>query len=325
MERIEAVDYESYKHFMDEVAAPYIKERSKEGYLEVLPGQKLYHVRYLADEAKGVIVLLHGFTEHIDKYREVVYQFLKGGYHVWMLQQREHGKSYRSTDDMNRINILDYRRMIEDVHTFVHDVVFKDHLTSRIQYPVYLCGHSMGGGVAACYSEAYPGDFKKVVLCSPMLQLTSPIPVPLSKAYADLMILCGRGTDPLPGSMPFDAVEDFEHSNANSPARYRYWFEQVKADAEKQTQVCTLNTAREFLRICLSAAKPANVKRIRAQVLLLQAREDAMVGLKGQDEFIGRLGDNGRIVPFEGGRHELYLGTDEMQQKFYSEIFAFLA
>ncbi len=321
MERINGSNPIEYRQFMEETAAPWLESRLKYGYVETQPGQQMYYERYLSDNPKGVLVLVHGFSEAAAKYQEVIYRFVQAGYHVWAWQQREHGLSYRSTHDASLIHITDFRVLITDLHTFVKEVVKKDESTGKL--PLFLFGHSMGGGVSACYAQAYPRDFRKVILSSPMLEMKSSIPTPAAAAAADLLRLLGKGTNPLPGAQPFSGEEAFAESQADSEARYLYWLERQRSRQEWQMCVCTVSTARQFLNLTLSACKGANCRRVRAKVLLLQACADTMVGLGGQEKYIERI-SGGRLVRFEGVKHEIYMGSDETLEKYYGEIFAFL-
>ena len=50
----------------------------------------------LNPEARGTIVVVHGFCEFIGKYRELLYTFFKAGYNVFFYEQRGHGRSGRA-------------------------------------------------------------------------------------------------------------------------------------------------------------------------------------------------------------------------------------
>ena len=314
----------AYAKTMDEKVVPYLAERCREGWSRTHKGDgQLYYRQYISDEGRGTIVLLHGLTEGIDKFRETVYYFLTGGYHVWLLQQREHGRSVRSTEDISVVNITDFREMVRDVRVFVREIVKKSPLTDPEK--LYLFGHSMGGGVSACYLEAYPEDFKKAVLSSPMLEITSaPIPLPAAKAFANLMIAVGKGASRMPGANPFSDVPDFENSCGNSPERYAYWFDQMKAEPAYQMCIPSVATTLQLFRLTQFARQKEMCKKVRAQVLLMQAGKDTMVLPGGQETFIAQIGEHGRIARFPEAKHEIYLCTDEILEEYWKEILAFL-
>ena len=322
MEIIRADD--TYARTMEETAVPFLAQRCREGWSRTHAGDgQLYYRQYTSDGDRGTIVLLHGFSEGIDKFRETVYYFLQSGFHVWLLQQRGHGRSVRSTDDISVVNIADFRELIQDVHTFVSEIVKKSPLTDPEK--LYLFGHSMGGGVSACYLEAWPEDFKKAVLSSPMLEITSaPIPLPLAKVFANLMIAAGKGASGMPGAKPFSPEPDFENSCGNSPERYAYWFEQMKAEPKYQMCIPSIAASLQFFRLTQFARQEKMCRKVRAQVLLMQAGKDNMVLPGGQEAFIRQIGGLGRIVRFPEAKHEIFMSTDEILERYWKEILDFL-
>ena len=311
-----------YEEQMKEIVLPELAKARQSGTFERIPGQKLYYESYTAENPKATVVMVHGFTEGIGKFYESVWYFLQNGYNIWLLQQREHGLSYRSTDDPALIYLTDFRDLIEDLHTFTHDIVKKAPGTASL--PLYLYGHSMGGGVSACYLEKYPDDYEKAVLTSPMLEMDSGgVPVGVAEFMARLMILFGKGKNYMPGSKPFSPVEDFENSCCNCLERFHWWFEQQKTHVELQMCVPSFQTVLEFLKLTKYATAPANTNRVKAKVLLFQAGHDNMVKPGGQDRFISQIGSKGRLIRMENARHEIYMGQDEDLKEYWPEIFSF--
>ena len=333
MNRIPADSH--YMQTMDEAVVPYLEERKESGTFERVPGQMIYYEHFAADDPKATVVLVHGFTEGIGKFRETVYYFLQNGFHVWQIQQREHGKSFRSTDDPALIHITDYQDLIKDLHYFVKEIVKKAQDPPAEQEasqrgrdadgrPLYLFGHSMGGGVSACYLERYPEDFRKAVLSSPMLELSSGgIPVWAAVLYAKAVIALGKGRNYMPGSAPFSGEPDFENSCTNCEERYNYWFREVKNHVENQMCVSAVSTAMEFLKLTKEATDPANCRKIRADVLLFQAGQDTIVKPGGQEAFIRHTGKRARLVRYENARHEIYICTDDILDQYWKEILDF--
>ena len=73
---------EQYEKNMMEVVEPYLAERRETGYTERVKGQPIYYESYQIPQAKGVIVISHGFTEAAAKYSESIYYMLRSGYSV---------------------------------------------------------------------------------------------------------------------------------------------------------------------------------------------------------------------------------------------------
>ena len=312
-----------YAKEMDERVIPYLKARMESGMYERIPGQSLYYEHFRADEPKASIVLVHGFTEAIVKFYETVYYFLTEGFHVWLFQQREHGKSFRSTTDPNLVNIEHYEDLILDLNGFVTEKVKKDPDTGKM--PLYLFGHSMGGGVSGCYLERFPDDFEKAVLSSPMMDINSgSIPGWAAWIYSKLMILMGKERNYIPGAMPFSSDPDFENSCSNCRERYLYWFYQQLAHREYQMRVSGIRTASEFLKLTSEVTAPENCSKVKAKVLLLQAGRDTVVNPGGQNKFISRIGSLGKKVVMPKAKHEIYLCSDRDLKEYWKTILEFL-
>ena len=239
-----------------------------------------------------------------------------------MLQQREHGKSCRSTNDPYLVHIENYGDLVEDLHGFVTQIV-KPAAASR-GLPLFLFAHSMGGGVGTCCLERYPDDFQKAVLSSPMLEMNAGgTPIWAAQLYAKVLIFLGKGSNYMPGSAGYSMTPDFENSCTTCRERYDYWFEQEKSHKEFQTCACAVRTAMEFLRLTQEAVNPENCKKVPADVLLLQAGRETIVGTGGQEAFIGEI-SHGKLVRFPQAKHEIYREKDEILVPYWREILAFL-
>ena len=312
----------NYLEQMQQSVLPYLGFRRRTGMFECEPGRKIYYEHYHADHARGYVVLMHGFSEVIDKFSETIWDFLNRGYHVWAMDQREHGRSFRMLQDPSIIYIEDSRRLVRDLRMFVKKIVQADpdgRSGERI-----LFGHSMGGGVSACYLEKYPDDFDRAILSSPMLELNTGIPVWAAQAYARLMISLRKGRNAMPGSAPFKDVPDFEGSCTGCRARYDWWFEVMRKYPEFQMCVPAVRTAMELLRLTRIAGDEKNIRTVRAKVLMFQAGKDTMVESNGQNHWMEILGSQGKLVRLENARHEIYRETDEILETYWKEIDQFL-
>ncbi len=315
------ITQENYQEQMEQIVEPYLAARKTDGYVDMGKGDQIYYERYLADAPKAVLMLVHGFSETPDKYHEVVYNFLQRGCHVWTVAQREHGLSARSVDNPDLVNVKDCFQLVKDLHALVQQKVIADPVAEGL--PRYLFGHSMGGGVSACYIGTYPEDFDKAVLSSPMLEMKSNVPTWAAAIFARTMLLRGKGEMGLPGAQPFSGEPDFAGSASVCEPRYLYWFARQKEKRENQMCIATINSAWQFLRLTKRDTSPKHCARVKIPVLLCQADNDTFVGAKGQEKFIRQI-PNGKLVHFDGTKHEIYLSTDEILDKYWNEIDTFL-
>ncbi len=315
---------ERYKENMQTVVLPYIKERETESFVERTPGEKLHLVTYHADQAKGSIVISHGFTESTVKFAEVIYYFLNAGYHVYMADHCGHGKSYRLVkDDMSLVHVDSYKR-------YVDDLLYIAHLCKKAypDLPMYIYAHSMGGGVAAVAIAAEPKLFTKAVLTSPMIRpQTGNIPWTGTKLISLFMTLTGRDKNYVMGQKPYDGSMTFKDSCGSSEARFDYYKEIQDENEYLQTCACSYAWIREAVKMN-TYLRNTGWKKVEIPVLLMQAKEELLVSNQEQALYIQKIASNGKseaiLQEVMNTRHEIYNATAQVQEGYWEKIFTFL-
>lgn len=101
-----------------------------------------------AGETGPAIVILHGVFGSADNWLTVGKQIADLGFRVFMLDQRNHGRSPWSDD-------FGYHEMAEDLQEFLND--------QQITDPI-LIGHSMGGKTVMQYAMNHPDTWQKMVV-----------------------------------------------------------------------------------------------------------------------------------------------------------------
>ncbi|MED1919597.1 alpha/beta hydrolase, partial [Bacillus thuringiensis] len=89
---------------------------------------------YEAEEAKAVIVIVHGAMEYHGRYEAVAEMWNHIGYHVVMGDLPSHGTTSRS----QRGHIDSFDEYIVEVKLWVKEA-------RKYRLPIFLFGHSMGG------------------------------------------------------------------------------------------------------------------------------------------------------------------------------------
>ncbi|MBL6446605.1 lysophospholipase [Fulvivirga sp. 29W222] len=113
-------------------------------------------------DAKGIVILIHGFGEHIQRYDHVAKAFNKANYVLAGIDLRGHGKS-----EGIRGHTPSYNHLLNDLRQFTD--IIKDKFSTL---PLFIYGHSMGGNVTANFLlRGNEQDFTAAIITSPWLKL----------------------------------------------------------------------------------------------------------------------------------------------------------
>ena len=114
---------DNYQETMKTIVEPYLDSIRHIGTLSALrDGHRIYYEYFDIEEEKGSVVILHGFTEFIRKYSEIIYYFSQAGYDVYMIEHYGHGYSERRSDvqdNLSKVAVDDFDVYTEDVKQFV--------------------------------------------------------------------------------------------------------------------------------------------------------------------------------------------------------------
>ena len=183
------IQEDNFADIMKDEVEPYLYAHCRECYItgakepERREKNGKLHVKfYETDRPKGVIIISHGFTEGAQKYDEMIYYFLKAGYHVCMPEHMGHGLSYRLTEDPSLVHIDTWKRFVRDFLKVCH--VVKEQYS---ELPLFLFAHSMGGAIGTIAAAWETEFFQKIILSSPMIRpLTGNVPWSVTVAIAQV-------------------------------------------------------------------------------------------------------------------------------------------
>lgn len=112
-----------------------------------------------ADPSTHVVVLVHGYGEHIGRYDHVAAALIANGAVVFGLDHMGHGKS-----EGDRAIVSDFDHVVADV-----DAVVDTALDRHPGLPVVMVGHSMGGLIATRYAQTHGDRLAALVLSGPAI------------------------------------------------------------------------------------------------------------------------------------------------------------
>lgn len=317
---------EGYGERMETVVEPYLAKRKKEGFCEREKGKRIFYVRCLADRPKGVVIISHGYTETIDKHWENIYYFLRGGYHVFMPEHCGHGRSYRMCSDKKDLCLVH----VDDYQRYVEDLLFVSRMAAREfpQLPLFLYGHSMGGGIAAVAAAQEPELFSGLILSSPMIRPKSAfVPWPLACLTAGILCMTGRKERYLAGNHPYDGKEQFADSAACSEARFAYYQKKRKEEPSFQMNAASYGWLWQTARLNRYLQRKA-WRQIICPVVVFQAECETYVSKKEQEKFTAKLNwcsrKGARLVRVSGAKHEIFRSGTDILERYWRRIFHFL-
>lgn len=330
---MEIIHENEYVYKMNDEIEPYLATHRQEGYI---PGAedhlhrkdmgivgKIHVQRYLAEKPKGVIIISHGFTEAAPKYEEMIYYFLKAGYHVYMPEHMGHGQSYCLTADPSLVHIDTWKRYVRDFLKICH-VIKKTYP----ELPLVLFAHSMGGAIGTIAAAWEPQLFQKIILNSPMLRpLTGNVPWPLVIAIAQTKCLLGREEDYVAGQKPYDGSETFETSGCTSRPRFEKYNEMRKENKKFQVSAASYGWLLASVKMSWYI-KYCGWKKLTAPVLLFQAERDDFVSVNALRKFAEKINHREitscEYVYLPGTRHETYRSDDRTMEMYLDKIMKFM-
>ena len=208
-------------------------------------GREIFCLSLHQKEARGVVLISHGFCESAEKYKELAWYFYQAGFSVYIPEHCGHGRSYRLTKDPCKVHIDSFWRYVKDL-SYVAERVREENPG----LPLLLFGHSMGGAIAAVTLAENPGKFQKGILNAPMiLHRTGNIPPVIAYGASFLMCSLGRGEDYALGQHGFRDDETFEDSSSLSRARFDYYYEKRRSTPEFQNNGASYQWGLEAYRM----------------------------------------------------------------------------
>ena len=110
-------------------------------------------------EPAHLVLLAHGYGEHVGRYEHVAAALVAGGAAVYAVDHVGHGRS-----EGERVLVTDVETVVDDLHE-----VDRRARAEHPGLPVVLLGHSMGGLIAARYAQRFGDTLAALVLSGPLV------------------------------------------------------------------------------------------------------------------------------------------------------------
>jgi len=248
---------------------------------------------------RGVCVLLHGQTEFIEKYGEVIDELRGRGFVVATFDWRGQGGSTRALADPLKCHIGNFGEYDEDLATFLEQVIKPMGVA-----PPLVLAHSMGAHILLRTLHDRPRAFSAAVLSAPMIAVsTRGQPAWVASLATTVMNALGQSQDWVMGMAGRD------------PLKLRFEDNLVTSDRRRWHAV------QELISRVLSPGYP---EAIGTPVLVCGAGKDRIVLTPAAEAFAGRL-PRGTYVLFEDSEHEILMENDSIRARFWKAFDAFVA
>ena len=139
-----------------------------EFYIPYREGQSFFACEWSpAGDPKGVIVLIHGLSDHAGRFRHVGSYFASSGYAMILADLPGHGRSFGK-----RGHLHSFDKVMDDISIFLAEAR-RRHPT----LPLVLYGHSMGGNLVMNYLIRNKPNVAGAIVTSPWLRLNFKLPL----------------------------------------------------------------------------------------------------------------------------------------------------
>ncbi len=233
-----------------------------------------------AKKKKGIVVIVHGYTEHSGRYEQFALFLNEKGFDVYAHDHVGHGLS-----EGIRAHVDTFTTYVEDVRTFMDIVREKGGIL-----PVFMFGQSMGGIITLLYTARYGSHLAGSIVSAPALIVALKVPKILRTLSKVLAIL-------FPKMKLNKGIGDLLSRDPSV-------IEQYKKDPLVYTEK---NRARlGYILLNLEEWVPSELPNISVPLLVLQGTEDKIVDPKSARIIYERAGSSDKTLHwFNALYHEL--------------------
>jgi lysophospholipase len=313
------INEQNYIKTMIEEVEPFLKSKRTDGGFLSFDGNRIRYEEYRRTEEKSAVIIIHGFTESAEKFRETAYYFRKAGYSVFAPDLRGHGKSHHDSDNPLRVDIDSFDSYAQDLNIFINKIVRPLSKNKEI----YIYSHSLGSTVALLYMMKYPVAVTKAVLSSPMICGNMGMPTAVAGTVAKALCTLGGKKIGAPGRCVFDRNQTWENSDATSKARFDYYHKKRVSEALYQTSGPSFSWVSASLRARDYILNDSNIKNLKGEMLIFKPQEDRQLLGEYTDRFARKA--NIKIKDVKNSRHEIFMSGDETLKWYMEEILEFFA
>jgi alpha-beta hydrolase superfamily lysophospholipase len=269
-----------------------LKKKAMEYNIKLSNGQLLRGmINSPGEKSRAIIILIHGVGDHIQRYKDWADLLSREGIGFTGVDLPGHGLS-----DGKRGHIKSYALIDEMI-----DILLEGVMKTFPGIPVFIYGHSLGGGMVLSYLRRRNPGIKGAVVTSPWLKLTIE-PDKLKIMLVSVM------KNLLPGLVQSSGLV-VDHLSHDREVVDKYIADPLVHDKISVSLVASAMGAADY---SLAHASDLNIP-----LLLMHGNEDLICSPDGSREFASKT-PLAELKIWDGGYHELHNET------FKNDVFAFL-
>lgn len=229
---------------------------------------------------RALAILVHGYGEHMGRYRHVIEALTAQGYLVYGLDHRGHGRS-----DGPRANVEDFDYFVSDLHQLVSLARGENP-----DLPMYMIGHSMGGLIATHYALRHESLLEGLVLSGAALQVGDDVS-PLLKRLSAFIARW----------LPAMAILENDGLLSRDPAVAE------RFDADPLTYKGRVKARMGYEMLTASEAAQARMASLSLPMLIMHGGADNMTSPQGSRRLNEVAASRDKtLVIWEGAYHEIF-------------------
>jgi acylglycerol lipase len=270
-----------------------------EGKFKAVRNANLYYQAWLPEEeARAVLLVVHGLGEHCGRYMNVVNHFVPLGYAVYGLDHIGHGKSDGA------------REVVERFEDYTSPLTAYYHMIKGWQAgkPIFLLGHSMGGLIVSYYLLEQQVNFRGAVVSAPLVKVgddVSPVTIIIGKILSVLV--------PKAGLLTLDA-----NGVSRDPEVVKAYVNDPLVFHGKTPARLAAELLKAMMRVTAEADK------ISLPLIILQGAEDKLVDPAGAQMLYDKASSKDKTIQvYEGLYHEVF--NEPERARVLKDVEAWLA
>ena len=285
------------------------------------------------------------------KYGEYMYDIDRLTNHktaMFMMDPRGQGFSTwfnpKGAKDFNGLYVDDFANYINDLKYFYSFIVKSKVSILEAKYkkriPIYIYGHSLGGGIVARYIELFPNDFQGAILSSPAIKALSWTTRNLAYWPIYAIVLHGGGPDYIPTGKSLHSPLGFDSMfcKTSCERRWYYWQKIQNSNFFNRKSLQHPNSGGEVLRMgyptywwtyqLIKGTNPIdeveNASKIKTPYIIFRAGMEDLVSNAAMKSLIENSSGIGKVYDFPSAKHDIMLEEDDIRNRSINLILQFM-